>query len=183
MPVRKFQIRRRFLNERGDLLPTRNARTAVASNEERAMTTTRRSFGIAAGVLALLACGAAPPRNEPPWLGYRNETRATLVVQGATVVNNVIRRGKPRVVYAGDVCWDQVSPGSKILTIYDARQPNRILYQAAVNVGNADQFFSIQVDAPTKVMVNDRVPPRVRLVPVPPPAPPRGEARRGQTFP
>src|SRR5262249_52440504 len=60
----------------------------------------------------------------------RNDLKIPVVVQGASVVNNMVRRGKPVVLAPGKTGWDTNLPaGSRVVTVYDYFQTNRILFQ------------------------------------------------------
>ena len=52
-----------------------------------------------------------------------------------------------------------VLPGNKIITVYDARMPSLQLNQSTVPAAKEDQYFSIQVDTPTKAKLEPFTPP------------------------
>jgi len=117
-------------------------------------------------LLALTLCGALPATAEAAWMGYTNGTNMVVLVQGSSQAPNaMIRRGPPHQINPKEAAWDQVQPGVKTITIFDPRQPNKIFFHGQVTVGDKDVFFAIQPDGvgPDKV-------PRVKLVPVAPPA-------------
>lgn len=132
-----------------------------------------RSFTLLISVLACLLL-AAPA--EAAWLGFRNDTTVVLVVQRATIVNTVIRREKPRVLYPGEVMWDTIdTPGDKLLFIYPAKQPALILFQDKIPNLTQDSFFSIQaVPQPLVPPRTPPPPPRAMLIPARAPTPPPG---------
>ena len=84
-----------------------------------------------AGILGLLEPSFAQfPAVQVPGvsLGFRNDTKAAIIVQGASKVNNQFRRGQPIVVAPGQTGFDNHVPmGVRFITIYDATQPSRIL--------------------------------------------------------
>ena len=46
------------------------------------------------------------------------------------------RRGKPHLLYPGEVCWDRVlQPGPKLIVITDAKQPGQVLYSDTIVCG------------------------------------------------
>jgi hypothetical protein len=110
-------------------------------------------------------------------MGFRNDTPTPVIVRGASVVNRTVRQGPPHLLQPKGVAWDRILfPGNKLITIYDAKQPSRLLYQGTIpNPGN-DQFFSIQLVEPLANGTAEPkpAPPEVKLVPIPPPAPPPG---------
>lgn len=120
---------------------------------------------------ALVLCGAWPQSAHAAWLGFRNDIPGPVVVQGANVVNNVIRRGKPLPLNPTEIAWDQVpQPGNRLITVYDTRT-GRVLFQGVIPVAAADLFFSIQLDLNPIPPAPDKGP-RVKLVPTKPPSPP-----------
>lgn len=121
-----------------------------------------------AGVAALIALSAWA---SPAWavgLAIRNDTNMPLYVQGGTVVNNVVRKGRPYLLNPGQVVADQALPGPKRLTIYDPRQPARILLDDTFILGQVDLILSIRADV--QVLPNGVKVPIIRVVPVNPPA-------------
>lgn len=138
---------------------------------------TRQRYG--AGLIGLLAAGLigllVPAVAEAAWVGFRNDTGSPILVQGASVVNNQLRRGKPRLLLPGEVYWDCILlPGRKLIIVADAQQPNVTLYQDFIIVAAADLFFSVQKDMPLplKQAPKSRTPPpapKAKLVPTKPP--------------
>jgi len=114
--------------------------------------------------LALLLLAAAPASSWAGWLGFRNDLKATVIVQSSVVTNN--RRvvpGRPKTLVAGEVAWEAVLlPGNRVILVYDAN--NRLIYQKTIPV-TGDLFFSIQSDPKTGV----------QLVPIKATIPPQGQ--------
>ncbi len=82
-------------------------------------------------------------------IGFKNDHKIPIIVQGASLENNVVRRGQPLLIYPGKTVWDlNLKPGNRFITIYDARQPSRILYQSPANgpipFQDQDLLFSIR---------------------------------------
>ena len=117
------------------------------------------------------------------WLGFRNELPVPVFIQGATLVDGVLRRDRPRLLYPGEVAWDSVnSTGDKILTIYIARQPIQVLYQDTVPSSTDDQFFSIQLEPPPSVAKGQKpVPAKIKLTAAKPPSPPPNRPTKSPT--
>jgi hypothetical protein len=111
-------------------------------------------FGACKGTLlgiALLAL--APGSLQAAWLGFRNDVNVPVIVQGGVVVipGKQIRWDKPRLLYPGEIFWDAIlKPGNKIISIYEAKKPNRMVYQDTITISE-DVFYSIQPDPPGKV--------------------------------
>lgn len=121
---------------------------------------------ISARSVILLACSilaAGPGPARAAWLGLRNDTKAPIVIQTSTVVNNMPCAGRPLVLYPGEVTWDcVVQPCVKDITICDAKTKKPIVEKKGTACGTTDVFFSIQQGAPGQM----------KLVPTMPPTPP-----------
>jgi hypothetical protein len=113
-------------------------------------------------LLALLACGV-PAVARAENLVFRNECGAPVVVQAVSVFRGRVFRDRPYLLNPGDATPAVAIPGDKIITVYDAKVPNRILFRDAIPGGRADLHFGILPDA---------VPGRARIELRRPPAPP-----------
>lgn len=89
-------------------------------------------------------------------LVIRNETKAPLTLQAASVIKGVLRPQRPILLQPGGFARI-VLPGNKLICIYDARLPNRTLFQGTIEASPIDQGFAIQPD---------KVPGTVTLEPV-----------------
>jgi hypothetical protein len=132
----------------------------------------QKLVGICLLGLVLAAPGALPAQQPPAagrqtWVGCRNDTNLVIVIRGSSVVNGQVRYGPRHQLNPLEKTWDPVAPGVKTVTVWDARQANRILFQGQINVGNQDQYYSVQFDR--AAMAADGIP-RVKLaqVPLPP---------------
>lgn len=97
------------------------------------------------GLLLFLALAALPSSAQAAGLGFRNDCQVPIIVQGATMVNNMLRRGQPILILPGKTAWDNnVPPGFRILTIYDANQPSRVLCRDRINFSGQDLRFVIR---------------------------------------
>ena len=96
----------------------------------------------AAGMIAFCPSASAqtpgqkpPPQkkeNEPPPVSirFRNDTKFTIVLQGASEVRGMIRRGQPILIREGrDGFESNVPPGIRLITVVDYNQPSRPLLQ------------------------------------------------------
>lgn len=94
---------------------------------------------------------------------YNDDPRAgPVVVQSVTIIRGTLVRDRPYLLGRGDATPAVTLPGNKIVTIYDARVANRVLFQGVVPDTTDDLHFGI---AP------DRLPPKLKLVPRRAPAP------------
>lgn len=78
----------------------------------------------------------------------RNDSKATLVIQAACVVNGNVRRERPVTLRAGAKMSIKL-PGNKLITVYDANMPNRVLHQSTVPAAKDDGAYSLEPDAKT----------------------------------
>ena len=93
-----------------------------------------------------------------------NDAGAAVIVQAVTVVRGAIIRDRPYVIAKGDKSPAITLPGNIIVTVYDARVANRILFQGVVKESTDDLLFGIVADGLTG---------KVKLEPRKPPAPPK----------
>lgn len=102
-----------------------------------------RRWPLYLAVLAMVALLPAGLRAET--LVFRNDTNAPLVIQGACVVNGRLRHDQP-IAMAPGATARIVLPGNKLITVYHAKLPNRILYQGTIQGGTEDLYFLVQPD-------------------------------------
>src|SRR5262245_33744741 len=132
-----------------------------------------RGFGTPC--LALLAgtiLAALPAAAQARGIAFRNELNLPIVVQGTSIVNNMVRQGRPFLLYPNKSGMDQIpAAGNRLIVIYDANQPSRVLYKDVVPYAGKEMHFAVQVDPPANP--RERGPLKAKLVPVkPPPASP-----------
>src|SRR5438876_1612544 len=103
---------------------------------------------VVCGLGCLLVIGVAPVHAQAGGIGFRNELKAPVVVQGVSVVTGVVRRGPPIVIPPGKVGWDnRLPPGIRFISVYDANQPNTILIrEEPVPFQGRDLAFIILLD-------------------------------------
>lgn len=114
-------------------------------------------------ILAVAVLVLVPAALEAAGIGFRNDTKQKIYVQGSMVVNGQVKqRGPLLTIKPGDTDWDTNLPkGARTITIYDAN--NRILWQGAIPFdGITDQYFSFQA-----VPVAPNQPPRFKLKELP----------------
>lgn len=82
-------------------------------------------------------------------IGFRNETKMSIVVQGHSVVNNQHRRGQPILLSPGKIAFDANLPaGTRFFTIYDSNQTSRIMMlNQPVTPQGKDLFFTIRMSS------------------------------------
>ncbi len=108
----------------------------------------RAVTGVAAAAVAL---AALPAVGQAAWLSFRNDLKQAVIVQGVVVINNRAYPGKARLLYPGEVSQEGlIQPCTRIVSVYDAQNPKRRLYQQTI-VCVGDLFFSIKTDAMGRV--------------------------------
>lgn len=111
-----------------------------------------------AGLFVVLAMPALASAEA---LQFQNEAGAPVVVQAACVVRGRLLRDRPYLVQVNDKSPAIVLPGDKVITIYEAKVPNRVLFQGVIPAGLEDQAFSIKLDAkPPGLKLEKIVPPK-----------------------
>jgi hypothetical protein len=78
-------------------------------------------------------------------IGFRNEFKSAIIIQGHSIVNGMQRRGQPLFINAGKIAFDNNVPaGVRFITILDATQPSRVLllnFQIPVPAGRDQQLL------------------------------------------
>lgn len=111
----------------------------------------------------LLAFLAVEGNAQAAGIGFRNELKFPVVVQGSSVVNGQVRRGFPIGIAPGKIAWDnKLPPGTRFISVYDGTMPNNppILRDVPVPFQGMDLFFSIRVVPGGKILlVAEPIPP------------------------
>jgi hypothetical protein len=100
-------------------------------------------FRFLAIAIALLV---VPSLARAETLQFQNQTPVPVVIQLSCVVGGKLQRDRPHLLNPSDKSPAVSLPGNKLLTIYEAKVPNRMLFQSVIPGGADDQSFSIQVD-------------------------------------
>jgi hypothetical protein len=103
---------------------------------------------------AVLVLGLLPVTAIAETFAFRNECNAPVVIQTVSVFRGRVFRDRPYLLNPADATPGVILPGDKLITVYDARIPNRILFRGTVPAGPADIIFGV---------VPDVVPGRVRI--------------------
>jgi hypothetical protein len=96
----------------------------------------------AACAMTIIALAAVPA--HAAGIGFKSNVPIPVIVQGATTVDNMVRRGTPVVILPGKMGWDlNLKAGVRFVTIYDGRQPTRVLWQGRLPFQGQDMLFTI----------------------------------------
>jgi hypothetical protein len=107
---------------------------------------TRQLHGIlkrGAMLVALALPFVLPTQALAETIIFTNDTKATVVVQVATVIRGAVRRGTPTTLGPGEKMRVTVL-GNKLINIYDARMPNRVLFQGTISASPDDCHYAIK---------------------------------------
>jgi len=88
----------------------------------------RSLFAVALAALAFAigTAGAQPVAGAT--VQFRNDTKLTVIVQGTSTTNGMLRRGQPMLLPPGRSNSEfNVPPGYRIYSVYDANQPTQVL--------------------------------------------------------
>jgi len=83
------------------------------------------------------------------WMGFRNDTKETVIVQETIVVNGQAKPGRPQRLSSGEAVRDtQCVGGVRKMTVYDADKPNQPLFSGnfACPAANENLLYVIKSD-------------------------------------
>jgi hypothetical protein len=109
-------------------------------------------------LLAILAVVLFPVLAHAETVYIRNECAVPIVIQAGSVVRGVLRRDPPCALKPGDITPAIMLPGNKLITIYDARTPNLILFQTIIPGAADDHSYGIAPDGPRGIKIERRKP-------------------------
>jgi hypothetical protein len=131
----------------------------LPGNERTCMFQSIHYRGIAIAVSLLSGLATTANARADGLVAFRNDTNHVIVVQSTIVVNNVVKKGKPQMLYPGEVALDgQPGAGTRHITIYDQKKPSTPLHEADVIVSK-DVLFSIQTEAAVMPLKGQPAPP------------------------
>jgi hypothetical protein len=108
-------------------------------------------------LLALLFAAAAPAVAGAGWMGFRNDTQSTLIIQETVPAGTTGRAGKPQKIYTNETIRDTPpsSGGQRTFTIADSTKPEKPLYTGAFTcpAANENVLFVIKFDSKGGVVI------------------------------
>lgn len=100
----------------------------MASLGKTPMCPTQATFwkAASAGILLLLISAG---QSHADWMGFRNETGETLIIQETIHSNNVVRLGKPQKLLKGEAVRNTLTGTAtkRRISIYDPKNPTKPL--------------------------------------------------------
>jgi hypothetical protein len=100
------------------------------------------------GLLILLA---DPAQAAAGWMGFRNDTGMTLVVQETVTVGAGTRQGKPQKIFANETIRDTppVGGGQRTFTITESGNADKVLHTGnfASPAANENVLYAIKLNA------------------------------------
>ena len=107
---------------------------------------------------AFLVLTVLPAASHAETLAFRNDTGAPIIVQAACVVQGGVQRDRPHLLQPNEACRIGLS-GNKLITVYNPKMPNQVLFQTTIPAGNDDLYFSLRYDQAQGKVVLERVKP------------------------
>lgn len=106
------------------------------------------------GLIALALSAALPTAASAEDLYFRNDTNVAIIIQGSIVTkNNKVVNDRPNLVQPGAKVRVTL-PGNKIITIREARAPNRMLLQQPLPAGKEDLYILVNPDPVAKIKLD-----------------------------
>jgi hypothetical protein len=121
----------------------------------------RRSLsGFGPPLLALLLLFLAPALAPAQAIRFASEVNGPVVVQITSIHKGRLYRGEPVLLKPGASSPAITLPGDRIITIYDARAPNVILFRDGAPAGTEDLYLAIVPSkGKTPIQLEKRKPP------------------------
>jgi hypothetical protein len=120
-----------------------------AAEGERAMKLPRRFLGwVSASLIVGLCLGAWPAAGRAAVIGYVNNLKITVNVESASIIRGRVVPDNGLLINPGKTdSHMNVPPGPRIVYVYDAAAPGRLLFKRAFTINNPGQriLFSIQL--------------------------------------
>jgi hypothetical protein len=110
----------------------------------------KHSLGL---LLGLLLSATLPAAARADWLGFRNDTKQTLIVRTIIQTEKGPRPGNVVTLFPGEVRWDLIRNNTPLqIQIFDAKQPRKNILEKVIPAPvGADAYYSIQVRMPPQV--------------------------------
>ncbi len=82
------------------------------------------------------------------WMGFRNDTKETIVIQETVVVNGQARPGRPQRLFAGEAVRDVGGVGQRQLSVFELKNPNQPIFTDgfACPASNENMLYLLKSD-------------------------------------
>jgi len=111
---------------------------------------------VSPALLSVLIAGALPTAGRAEALTFRNDTNGAIIVQAAISVRGVMKPGRPYLLNPGDSTPPIIGPGDKLITVYDSKNPNVVIFQDKVLASPGDKAFNVAPDGAGGVKMERR---------------------------
>jgi hypothetical protein len=95
---------------------------------------------------------------EAGWMGFRNDTQSTLIIQETVPEGTTGRAGKPQKIYTNETIRDTPASGGgkRTFTISDSTKPDVPLYTGAFTspAANENVLFVIKLDGKGRLLID-----------------------------
>jgi hypothetical protein len=120
----------------------------------------QRSLGqLALRLPAVLVVTLLPAALHAETITITNTGPMGIVVQASSIDGKKVERAAPAMLNPNDTTPAIQLRGNKVITIYDAKTPNKVLYQGVIPAGNQDLNLGIVIDPKTgKIVKLEKLP-------------------------
>lgn len=90
------------------------------------------------------------------WMGFRNDTSDTIIIQETVVVGGQPRFGRPQRLFAGEAVRDTPLPGGqRRVSVYDPKNPNQPIFTGNFPCpgGTENVLYRIKRDARGQIAI------------------------------
>ena len=101
------------------------------------------------GLLGVLLALAGSNSAFAGWMGFRNDTKDTIVVQETIIVNGQLKQNKPQRLFTGEAVRDTQCTGpQRKISIFDPKNPNTPIFTGNVPcpAANENILYLIKAD-------------------------------------
>lgn len=92
------------------------------------------------GLLGVLIALTGADTASAGWMGFRNDTKETLVIQETFIINGQARLGRPQRLFGGESVRDtQCAGGQRQISIYDTKDGKQPLYTGSFPCPRANE--------------------------------------------
>lgn len=100
-------------------------------------------------MLTILLVGAELNCAEAGWMGFRNDTNGTIVIQETVNIGGQPRLGRPQRLFVGEAVRDMpAAGGQRRISVFDPANPNMPIYTGNFNcpAANENILYCIRSD-------------------------------------